>query len=114
MKKITIVWTIILVVIVAGLTVIGFKFKKDNINNIMEDALVEQAERYLGLYPGLFPTLGNSKTFTAQELKDEGYDAGLEEENCEGYIVVENTNGGFKYHPYVKCPDYTTEGYSKE
>lgn len=114
MKKITIIWTITLILIVAGLTVLGFKIKKENIDNIMEDALVEQAEKYLGLYPGLFPTLGNNIKLTAEELKDNGYDAGLSNENCEGYIIVENTNSGFKYHPYVKCSDYMTEGYSEE
>jgi len=114
MKKITIVWTITLILIVASLTVLGFKIKKDNIDNIMEDSLVTQAEKYLGLYPGLFPSLGNSIKITAEELKDKGYDAGFSKENCEGYVIVENTNSGFKYNPYVKCPDYTTEGYSKE
>ena len=113
MKKITIIWTITLVLIVSGLTFIGFQIKKDNINNFMEDALVEQAEKYFGLYPGLYPTLGNSKKITSEELKDHDHDPKLEE-NCRGYVVVENKNSGFEYRPYVSCPNYKTKGYSEE
>lgn len=113
MKKITIVWTITLVIIVGGLTFIGFQIKKDNVNNFMEDALKEQAEKYFGLYPGLFPTLGNSKKITYEELKDNDHDPKLES-GCTGYVIVENKNSGFDYKAYVSCPNYTTEGYSNE
>lgn len=113
MKKITIVWTITLLIIVGGLTVIGLQIKKENIQNIMEESLVEQAEKYFGLYPGLFPTLNNSKKMSAEELKSNGYDANLEKD-CDGYVVVTNKNNGYEYKGYVKCPDYMTEGYSNE
>lgn len=113
MKKITIIWTITLVIIVTGLTIVGFKIKNENINNIMEEELMKQAEKYLGLYPTLYPPLGETATFSAEMLKDEGYDAKLED-GCVGYVVVENKNSGFSYKAYVKCPDYTTEGYSEE
>ncbi len=113
MKKITIVWTIVLIIIVAGLTVIGLKIKNDNATNFMEDALVEQAEKYLGLYPGLFPPRGESITLKSEKLASDGYDAKLEE-NCTGYVTVDNTNSGFKYKAYIKCPDYTTKGYEEK
>lgn len=113
MRKITIVWTITLLIIVGGLTVIGLKIKNDNKSNFMEDELIKQTEKYMGLYPNLYPTLGNKVTLTSERLKEEGYNAKLEED-CTGYVVVENGNTGFKYNAFIKCPDYTTKGYSEE
>ncbi len=113
MKRIAIVWTITLLIIVAGLTVIGFKIKKDNIGDLSEDALVEQTKKYLGYYTNLYPTKGKSITLTYEKLKDEGYDAKLEDD-CTGYVVIENTDMGFTYKAYVDCPEYRTKGYSEE
>ena len=110
MRKITIAWTILLIAIIAGLTAIGFRIKDAEIENLMEQALVKETEKYLGLYVGLYPTLGNKTKITAERLIDEGYDPKLDE-GCTGYVIVENTNMGFKYKGYVKCPDYKTEGY---
>jgi len=112
MKNITIIWTVTLVIIVGILTLIGFKIKGDNINELMEDEMVKQVENYLGLYPGLYPLLGDEKKFTYEELKDKGYDAKLEK-GCTGYVIVKTEADGFKYHPYISCPEYKTEGYSK-
>ena len=113
MRKITIVWTITLIIIVSVLTFIGFKYKEKNIDSIMEEELIKQAEKYLGLYPSLYPSLGNSARFTSEKLADEGYDAKLED-GCSGYVVVETKNTGFDYKAYIKCPNYMTMGYSQE
>lgn len=113
MKKMTIVWTLTLLVVVGSLTTFGFKLKKEKGSNIMEKSLVTQAEKYMGLYPGLFPTKGNSFTVGADELKQDGYDAKLDS-GCDGYVVITNESSGFKYNAYVKCPDYMTDGYENE
>lgn len=113
MKKLTIVWTITLLAIMGGLTAYGFMFKKANLGNINEEALVNQAEKYLGTYPGLFPMKGQSTTITSEKLKDEGFDPKLENE-CVGYVIVESKDMGFTYNAYVKCDDYITEGYLDE
>lgn len=113
MKKITIVWTIVLVIVVAGLTCIGLKVKEDNKSNIMEESLEKQAQKYFGLYPSLFPVRGEEKRMSADELKTKGYDAKLDE-GCTGYVRVTNENSGYKYYGYIKCSDYTTKGYEEE
>ena len=113
MKKITIVWTIILIMIITGLTIIGFKIKADNIDNIMEESIIKQTEKYFGLYPSLYPSKGNSKTMKVEELINNGYDPELEE-GCTGYVTITNGDMGFKYDAYIKCPDYTTKGYDEE
>lgn len=113
MKKITIIWTVTLLVVVTGLTIFGLKIKKDNVGNFSEDALVEQTKKYLGTYPALYPTKGNELRLSGEKLKDEGYNPELEKD-CVGYVIIKNTDMGFKYEPYVKCPDYITKGYSNE
>lgn len=110
MKKIAIIWTTVLILIIGCLTAYGFKIKKDNIGNFSESELITQTKKYLGLYPALYPTKGEKITLTSEKLKDEGYDPTLDKE-CSGYVVVENTEMGFTYNAYVKCPDYITKGY---
>lgn len=113
MKKMTIVWTITLLVIITGLTIYGFKMKENDIGDISEESLVTQVKKYLGTYPALYPTKGNEIRFSSDRLKEEGYDPELDE-NCVGYVVVKNENMGFSYEPYVKCENYVTKGYSNE
>ena len=110
MRKITIAWTIILITIVAGLTILGFRIKDDHVSNIMEESLTKSCEKYLNLYVSKYPKLGSSTKITSEELINAGYNPNLND-NCIGYVIVKNTNMGFKFNSYVKCPDYTTEGY---
>ena len=112
MKKITIVWTLILIIIIGGLTVVGMRIKDDKVSNIMEDSLSKNCEKYLNYYVGLYPKLGANKKITSQELIDAGYDPKLND-NCTGYVIVSNTNRGFEFKPYVKCIDYVTDGYAE-
>jgi hypothetical protein len=112
MKKITIVWTITILIIVGGLTIIGFKYKEKNGSNIMEKSLVTQTQKYFGLYPGLYPSKGSQVKITNDELKEEGYDAELDDD-CTGYVVIEYADMGYTYNAYIKCPDYTTKGYTE-
>ncbi len=111
MKKFTIIWTLTLILIVGGLTVIGLNIKKENIGNISEKSLIEQAKKYLGLYTSLYPTKGSTLKLEGEKLKDEGYDPKLEKD-CIGYVIISNEDMGFQYKAYVSCPDYVTEGYS--
>ncbi len=113
MKKLTIVWTITLVLIVGGLTVFGLNMKKNNIGEISEESLVTQVKKYLGLYTAQHPTNGGEKKFTADQLKEDGYDPELSDE-CSGYVIVKAESMGYSYKAYVKCPDYVTKGYSNE
>lgn len=109
-KKILIIWTSIMVMLVATLCVVGTNFKSKNINRIMENSLINITKKYYGEYPGLFPKSGKSKKMTVKELKDNGYDAKLED-GCDGYSVVTSGAMGFEYEAYIKCKDYTTKGY---
>lgn len=110
MKKMTIIWTITLVIVVSCLTAFGFKLKAEKGDSIMEKSLVTQAEKYMGLYVNLFPERGKTFKITNAELKQDGYDAGLDKD-CDGYVIISNKNMGYEYEAFVKCPSYKTEGY---
>lgn len=113
MKKIAIAWTIILVMIVTSLTTIGFILKSKHITEIMEKNMVDRAEKYYAKNSNELPTLGKTVKITSEVLKDMRFDP-LLEKGCGGYTLVENTEEGFIYKGYIKCPNYVTEGYSNE
>ena len=94
MKKMTIVWTIVLISIVAGLTIYGFSIKEKNKGDISEESLVTQVKKYLGTYPSLYPLKGKDVSFSSEKLADEGYDPELDSD-CVGYVVVKNGDMGF-------------------
>ena len=112
MRKITIVWTLLLILIVSGLTFIGYRIKDNESSNIMEETLTKECEKYLNLYVSRYPKLGEQVKITSEELIDAGYNPNLDSD-CVGYVIVKNTNMGFKFNSYVKCPEYTTSGYEK-
>lgn len=110
MKKIIIVWTIILIIIISGLTFFGLKIKKNVINELMEKELVTQSKNYLEHNTNLYPSLNNYIKIQVGELIEKGYNPKLEK-GCTGYIIVKNETSGYEYSSYLKCPDYTTKGY---
>ena len=112
MKKLTIVWTIFLIVIVASLTIFGLCMKNAEKSNIMEESLTKKSEQYLNLFVSKYPRLGNQIKITSEELIEAGYNPDLNAD-CTGYVIVKNTNMGFKFYPYVKCLDYKTDGYEE-
>lgn len=114
MKKISIIWGTILVLIVIGLTAIGFLYKnKSGDYKKMEDRLVEVAKKYVD-QKFLYPDLNKSVKVTYQEMKRENFISDLkkEEEECDGYVIVSN-DGVHKYKGYVTCDKYTTKDYEK-
>lgn len=113
MKKIMIVWTIVLIIIVGGLTFLGFKMKEKNIYDVLESSLVEQGKKYLGLYPGLYPSSGKTLRITNEELIEDGYDPKLEKD-CVGYLEVTASQVGYDYKGFINCPDYKTEGFEEK
>lgn len=109
MKKIIIVWTIILVCIVSGLTYFGIRVKENTIYELMEEEIVKQAKKYMSDIE-IKPELNELRKIDVDELKDKGYDPKLEHD-CIGYIIISNTDDGYKYNPYIKCEKYMTKDY---
>ena len=78
----------------------------------MEKNLVKASEKYLGLYPGLYPKT-DSLVLTSKTLKSKGYDIKLYK-NCSGYVIIKKNSNFYKYNPYIKCEGYTTKGYESK
>ena len=101
-----------MVALVGGITAICLYLKSHNANNILENLTVEQAEKYYGQYPGLLPKVGKSKVMTVNELKNNGYTPEIGD--CDGYVVITNKTGVSKYKAYLKCKNYTSEGFDEK
>ena len=111
MKKGLILYITIAIILVVVLFFIGFNLtNKNNKYNKMEKRLVKTSEKYLGLYPGLYPKT-NQLVLTSEMLKNKGYDVKLYK-NCSGYVIIKKNNNFYKYEPYIKCKDYTTKGFN--
>ncbi len=108
------IWGIIVVVILALLTFIGFKLK-DNDNNYakVEDKLKDSAEKYVD-YKFLYPKEGNETKVTSKELIENEFldELKYEDDVCEGYVIVK-LDGAYKYKSYIKCKNYTTKDFNK-
>lgn len=113
MKKILIVWIIIAVLMVGGLTTYGFLFNNQNKPyKTLEHDLQEAAEGYMGMYPAY---LLSTNKLPNEEMLKSGYSKELivNNEKCEGYVEITNAGGVYKYKPYIKCKNYQTKGYEE-
>ena len=111
MKKNMVIWSILIVILVGGLTIIGLKIKNDNKEyKTLEKKMTDVAKAYYGENPGL---LKNNETISLQDLSN--YNNTLtnkvNEEECNGYIKTTSNMGIFEYKAYIKCKEYTTKGY---
>lgn len=37
----------------------------------------------------------------------------VNDDECDGYVIVKNTGGEYQYNAYIKCQDYTTVDYKE-
>lgn len=115
MRTISIIWGTILVCIVTGLTIIGFIYKKKSQTyEELETKIEEAAKKYVD-QKFLYPEKGDFIKITLQELQsNEAIDSlKVEEEECDGYVIISKKEEVYKYEPYIKCSKYTTKEYQK-
>ena len=114
MKKILVVWIIIAVILIAGLTILGFHIKKQNEPyKKLEKELEKQAISLIGEKPSYFP---NGGKLTLEDFRNNNYEVSLKVDNdvcTDGYVIVSKNMGILDYKGYVKCNNYTTHGYKK-
>lgn len=114
MKKLMGLWIFIVVLLVSGLTYIGFKIKNENnFYKGLENELEEVAKGYFGEKPGL---LSNNKIVLDYELGEykEEILSKLKENNCQGYVKTKSNMGIYEYKAYIKCNDYETKNYEQQ
>ncbi len=115
MKKVSIVWGIVVIIVFGLLTAFGFFYKnKSKVYKDLEEKLVQAEEKYVDakfLYPDGNETLKTS----ADLLISEGYLENLKvnDEECKGYATVHKNGVAYEYKGFVSCQNYKTKGYEK-
>ena len=114
LKKISIIWGLLLLLIFGLLTFFALKWKTKTTPYFkLEEELVSKTKSYYEINHA-YPTNGNHVNITYQELKDNNMIGELKTENdeCDGYVKVEN-KGVIDYKAFIKCNNYTTKDYDK-
>jgi len=112
MKGVYVIWAIVVLVLIIGLTFIGFNYKsKMKPYKELEVNLTEATKKYVEL-KFLYPNEGEVTTIKLDELIEEGLISGLSVngDKCDGYINL-TYNGVYNYDSFIKCDNYKTTGY---
>jgi len=118
MKKITILWIIIMFALIMTLAILGLNIAKKKVPyRALENDIVEAMEVYYGHEENLkkLPTSNKTTKITIAELESFGLSINniISNDTCEGYGIVKKDGVAFSYKAYIKCNDYKTRGYSE-
>ena len=118
MKKITILWIILIILLLSVLLFIGINVsKRTKPYTSLENTIVENMKVYYGHEENLkkLPEKNKISKINIEELNNFGIKTTLEVngENCEGYGIVKGKSIGFTYKSFIKCENYTTSDYEK-
>lgn len=112
MKKRLVIWIVVAIILVGGLTVLGFLIKKKNSPyRALEKELEKQAIALVGEKPSYAQSISK---LTVQDLENNNYKVEMKvnDDVCsDGYVVVTKNMGFLDYKGYIKCHNYTTHGY---
>ena len=113
MHTIGIVWGIVFIIVLAGLTIIGFVYKSrvipyKELEQKLKDTAVQYVEKKVGYS-------GSDMKVTVEELVKEGFieELKVNDGSCEGYIVLKKVQEHYEQNSYIKCEKYKTKGYDK-
>lgn len=115
MKRLTVIWGLILVGIVVLLTTFGIIFnKKNKVYTDMEESLVNATKKYVEKSFS-YPKDGKELRVSFEQLKDSGLikELKVDKDICDGYAIVKKNELVYEYKGYVKCKDYKTKNYSE-
>lgn len=114
LKKVSIVWGIVAILLFAFLTTMGLIYKnKSQKYKDAEEQLVKEVKSYTAT-DFKFPANGEEVIITLEELKKANIMKELKVENqtCDGYVAL-TFNNVTEYKAYIRCDKYTTHGYDK-
>ena len=114
LKKISIIWGLLLFLIFSFLTFFALKWKAKTTPYFkLEEELVSKTKSYYEMNHS-YPAEGNYVIIPYQELKENNMIGELKtnDDECDGYVRVEK-NGVIEYKAYIKCNHYTTKDYDK-
>ena len=113
MHTLSIMWGLLIIIIIVGLTGIGFVYKeKSKVYKELENTLKEKTLNYVeknAMYNG------SDLKITEDDLIKENIIESLKinDSECQGYVLVKKIREHYEYEPYIKCEKYTTKGYDK-
>ena len=118
MKKITILWITLIILLLSGLLFIGINVsKRTKPYTSLENTIVENMKIFYGHEENLkkLPSKNKISKISIEELNNFGIKTTLmvNEENSEGYGIVKGKSIGFAYKSFIKCKNYTTPDYEK-
>lgn len=113
MKKMYVIWGVVVVIIFGLLTAFGFLYKnKSEAYKILEEKLVTAEKKYADA-KFLYPQNSELVKVSAQEMIEYGALDSLEYDGttCDGYATIQKKGTVFEYKGYVSCENYKTKGY---
>ena len=118
MKKITIIWIILILILVFVLTFIGLNvLNRTKPYTSLENTIVEAMKVYYGQDTNLkkLPNKNKISKISIEELNNFGLNLSLDVKGdiCEGYGIVKSNSLAFTYKSFIKCKNYTTTDYEK-
>lgn len=111
MKRTMIVWSLLMVILIGGLTYIGFNLTSKNKDFYVKENLIKEAAiEYFNHYPDKLPP--KEAIVKKETLEKEGF---LDETNlnCEGFVRVVKNIINYDYTGFIKCINYETKNYDK-
>lgn len=115
MKKMVVVWIILVGGLVGVLTYIGFSYEKSVSDyKALEADMVEAADTYIKI--NNINTLGEDNLIVkATELQEASLiNMKVNDDECKGYIEINKNVNKTEYKAYISCRDYETEGYTSQ
>lgn len=113
MKKIYIVWTLIIILLLSVITIMGLSIiNRDKEYKTLEKDMEQVVSKYLGQYIEEYPKSG-VKRVNITDVINKGYELELNVNGdvCDGYVLVEKVSIAYEYNGYIKCNNYLTKGY---
>jgi hypothetical protein len=115
LKRDSIIWGIIVILIFTLLTILGFVYKdKSKAYQELENKIVEAEKKYVDAN-FLYPQDESKLKTSSSELINNNYLDSLtkDDKECIGYATVKKNGTVYEYAGYIKCDNYTTKGYEE-
>lgn len=112
LRRISIIWGAILVIIFSVLTFFGIRWKnKTSPYFALEDKLVKETKSYFESKYN-YPNSNETIKITLDELKENQIidEFKVLDDECNGYVNV-TYNKVIDFKGFIKCNEYTTKGY---
>ena len=116
MKKLTIVWIVLIILLLTTLGIIGINVsKRTKPYKALESDIVEAMKIYYGQDTNLtkLPKTNKTHKVTIGELESFGINVNniINGDTCESYGIVTGQKVSHSYKAYIKCENYTPKNY---